>query len=307
MTFSKLFFTICDVNYIHYAMACASSTIKNNLDSKFCIVLVFNGNENNELLISKLKDEIVFRNRIEIVIDNDIVKNLHLDLMKKKYNIIEFCTSIKPFCFEYFLEKYNFVTYLDPDIFVYNNLDFKRSDSKSQISLTPHILTSSDTPEMVSKRREFKYLQVGYFNLGYIGITKSDESFSFLKWWQNRLIDLCLIDSKRGIFVDQKWIDVAFMNNPGLFHVIQDVGWNIAYWNIYERDHKLITEDNNLKFIHFSARNNLLNIPDWNQYLKKYEYEVNINKDFVNLYTKKDVKKLNISKIRDFLKLSIFI
>lgn len=305
MTFSKLFFTICDVNYIHYAMACASSTIKNNLDTIFCIVLVFNENENNELLISKLKDEIVFRNRIEIVIDNDIVKNPHLDLMKKKYNIIEFCTSIKPFCFEYFLENFECVTYLDPDIFVYNRLDSSLFDKKAKISLTPHILTSADTPEMVSKRREFKYLQVGYFNLGYIGIIRSEETLAFLKWWQNRLINLCTVDFKRGIFVDQKWIDIAYINNPNLFFIVKELGCNVAYWNIYERDYQIIKENKNLKFIHFSARTNLLNIPNWNEYLKKYEFEVNINKSLIDKCLNKSDQKWKLKSIKNYFQNSL--
>ena len=54
-----------------------------------------------------------------------------------------------------------------------------------------------------------------------------------LRWWERRCLDLGFSEGRSGLFVDQKWMNLA----PGLFDVavLRDPGLNLAYWNLHER------------------------------------------------------------------------
>ena len=179
--------------------------------------------------------------------------------MLSRYNIIEFNTAVKPFYFEYIFQKYpevDHIYYIDPDIFLYQpieSLDHEWGDS--EILLTPNLIylpKATSTGELASLRH-------GINNLGFIGIRSGEESFKFIAWWKERLRFHCKIDKCFGIFVDQKWVDLA----PLFFNKIKSVkhpGWNMAWWNFSER--KLLqigetlyvnSENYKLTFFHFSG------------------------------------------------------
>jgi hypothetical protein len=90
---------------------------------------------------------------------------------------------------------------------------------------TPHLTGELDEGYHPT---ELDILRSGVYNLGFLGLTRSQETMRFLKWWQVRLHDRCLVDLNRGLFVDQRWMDLA----PGLFDgvfVLRDPGCNVAY------------------------------------------------------------------------------
>jgi len=76
-------------------------------------------------------------------------------------------------------------------------------------------------------------------------------------WWQQRLYDHCVVDLPRGLFVDQRWIDLA----PGMFErvaIVRDAGYNVAYWNLSHRVVSRLEEEykvsgSPLSFFHFSG------------------------------------------------------
>ena len=55
----------------------------------------------------------------------------------------------------------------------------------------------------------------------------------FLDWWADRCRRDCLHDVPEGLFVDQRWVDLAAAYFPP--HVLRDPGLNAAYWNLDER------------------------------------------------------------------------
>jgi len=76
-------------------------------------------------------------------------------------------------------------------------------------------------------------------------------------WWQQRLYDHCVVDLPRGLFVDQRWVDLV----PGMFErvaIVRDAGYNVAYWNL---SHRVVSLSENgykvagspLSFFHFSG------------------------------------------------------
>ena len=119
--------------------------------------------------------------------------------MSFKYGVVEFNTAVKPYLLSLLMEEYDEpeVVYFDPDILVLRRLDELRSAlGSSDIVLTPHItepiprdgLTPTEPDIMIS----------GAYNLGFIGLRRSEETRRFLGWWCDRLEDGCRIDVPNG-------------------------------------------------------------------------------------------------------------
>jgi hypothetical protein len=175
-----------------------------------------------------------------------------------KYSITELCTAVKGYFLEYLITEKGLdkVLYIDPDILVTSSLEgiFESLDGRD-IALTPHI--DVDYPDDGLLPNDIVILMHGVFNLGFIGINASENARAFLRWWQTKLYDKCVMDVTRAYFVDQKFIDLV----PGLFdsyHVERNPGYNVAYWNLHSR---YISRENGswrcngglLYFFHFSG------------------------------------------------------
>jgi hypothetical protein len=267
-------FTICSKSYIALALSLEQSFLKYHNDINFFIVIADYIDNSFDLSSNILEAKNI------ISVDNDTFEQ-----MSFKYNITEFCTSIKPFCFEYFFNNnFDFVSYLDPDILFFskfNELYFQ----EYSIYLTPHILTieekySGDVPEN-------NILMSGTYNCGFIAIRNDNNGKKIISWWKNRLINNAFMDSANGIYTDQKCIEYipSFIELKYIF-IIRNLGCNISYWNYYER--KLITEDEKyyissridsankylLCFSHFSGFNylKLLNGIIENKYISIEKY-----------------------------------
>ena len=174
-----------------------------------------------------------------------------------KYSVLELSTAVKPYAFKYLFNTYTFdqIVYLDPDIRVYSPLKrVVEALGSANIVLTPHLTRSLKDDKHPT---EINILQSGAYNLGFIGIAKSRDTDLFLTWWQDKLYDHCVVDLARGLFVDQKWIDLV----PGMFDgvaVVRDAGYNVAYWNLCHRpiSHSSVgyeVEGSPLSFFHFSG------------------------------------------------------
>ncbi len=244
-----IFFSLCSNNYLAQAKTLGDSILKFYPDSKFTIGLV-----------DYLDDQIDY----SFFAGMDILPFYQLDFsdfedMLTRYNVIEFNTAVKPFYIDYLWRKYGTdsrIIYLDPDILLYRPLDHVTNALKSHdVILTPmfcEVQTMTSLDELVALRH-------GMFNLGFIALKYSGESGRFVQWWKERLRTHCLIDKPRGIFVDQKWIDLAPMLFDEIF-ILKHLGYNMAWWNFSER--KLLdlgTEfgvnqpDQHLYFFHFSG------------------------------------------------------
>src|SRR5262249_24027928 len=130
-----------------------------------------------------------------------------------KYDVTELCTAVKPSFLSLLLDRYaDGIIYFDPDILILKPLDeLKALWRRADIVLTPHLL--QPIPADGCKPTEQDIMLAGAYNLGFIAVRKSAETAEFLRWWNDRLRDGCRIDPARGLFTDQKWIDLV----PGLF------------------------------------------------------------------------------------------
>ena len=156
--------------------------------------------------------------------------------MAFKYDLTEFCTAIKPFCFEHaFSLGYDKVYYFDPDIFVFAPItEISDALDTYSMTLTPqiagiHVNYSGEHPEWAMNVN-------GIFNLGFCGIRNNDWGKRMVQWWKERLRDQAFADRAVGQFTDQKWMDWAPALLGHQLHVLTSLGMNMAPWNYFERE-----------------------------------------------------------------------
>lgn len=284
---NKAVFTIVAKNYYGFAQALFQSIKRHNSNFDFYIII------SDEIDIQEdfVSSEYVVREAKSLGIPR-------FSELAFKYNITELSTAIKPYVFSYLFEikEYERAIYFDPDIYLYNSLDviFEKLN-QHDIVITPHFVT----PELISSANapETLTLFAGIYNLGFIAIKNSEVGRNMIHWWENRLHKYCYADKFDALHVDQKWIDFV----PALYGdkvlIVRDLGWNIAYWNIHEReinneDGKILVRNrilaeakgDELLFIHFSGFNVediyfnkqcptlvLENYPDWIPFNENYK------------------------------------
>ncbi len=179
--------------------------------------------------------------------------------MLSRYNVIEFNTAVKPFYIDYLWSTYGTghrIIYLDPDIVLYRTLDHVTEALESHNTVLTPMFCEAPVETSLD---ELVALRHGMFNLGFIALRYSDESNRLILWWKTRLRTHCLIDKPRGIFVDQKWMDLAPLLFDEVF-ILKHRGYNMAWWNFSERilidsgsDFAVNQADQHLYFFHFSG------------------------------------------------------
>lgn len=221
-------FTIIAKNYTGLAQVLESS-IHKHTDANFFIIVADEWNSSEQVKRSLPANVLTAREILDIPAPI-------WEQMAFKYNLVEFCTAIKAAAFQHLFNKgYNKILYFDPDIYVFNPLRpiFSQLD-KTEIVLTPHIL-NAQTP-FRGDYEDYLFLLNGTFNLGFIGLKRSETVDSFLSWWHHRLINHSFFDNDRGTATDQKWINLlpAILDSEN-YTISRHYGMNVAPWNFHER------------------------------------------------------------------------
>jgi glycosyltransferase involved in cell wall biosynthesis len=173
-----------------------------------------------------------------------------------RYSILELNTAVKPWMFAYlFARGYDRVVYIDPDVVIYSRLaEIDDAPPETFLILTPHLTGFIGGDGHPSERT---ILQAGTYNLGFLFVSRQPPLERFLAWWQEKLEFQCVVDPTRGLFVDQKWMDLT----PGLFPgvmILRHDGYNVAYWNLRQRTvtgagSSATVNGAPLRFFHFSG------------------------------------------------------
>lgn len=244
---ARVVFTIVSKNYLHFARTLMESVRTVHPEWERFVLLV---------------DE----NRGELDLTNEpfqTVEIAELPLPERKrfyfrYTIMELNTAVKPWMFEWLFRyrRAEQVVYLDPDIYVYRPLAEVNSalSNGATMALTPHLTGALDDAH---RPHEVDILLAGAYNLGFLALRCDSQTASFLSWWQSKLEHKCIVDHARGLFVDQKWLDLA----PGMFDgvaILRHEGYNVAYWNLAHRrvervDGAYTVNGDPLVFFHFSG------------------------------------------------------
>lgn len=242
-------FNICSANYLPYAKATADSLIRYNPDYRFVIFLLD--------VYPEIDASYFLPHTIVHVPDMNIPE---LSEMNQRYDIFELSCALKPFASEWILKNYAdcaMAFYFDSDILIYDRLSIAEDLLiNNSVLLTPHVSDALEYEERIHMEKDF--LRTGVYNGGFFGVKNDEISFKFLKWWKNRLKDLCFNDAQNGLFVDQLWLNFVPLIFTGVA-VLKNTGYNMAYWNIAERNlsdvkgNYIVNSDSPLVFFHFSG------------------------------------------------------
>ncbi|QTA80411.1 transferase domain-containing protein [Desulfonema limicola] len=244
------FFTSITANYLPKARVLAKSVKKHNPDAIFHLVLSDNMPE-GIVINEEPFDSVLFIDDLDIP---------NQDSWIFKHSVVELCTAVKGPAFVKLFKTTNAdkIVYFDPDIAVLNNLEeLEKILDKNSIVLTPHQIVPDTTKEAIIDN-EICSLKHGTYNLGFLGISRSEEGLRFVQWWRDRLLEFCYDDIPNGLFTDQKWVDLAPAFFDDIF-ILRDKTYNVATWNLTHRNvntddnGKLIIEGFPVKFFHFSG------------------------------------------------------
>jgi hypothetical protein len=239
-----IYFTSICSNYLPKAMALAESVKRHCSNAIFVVCLVER---------EAPPEARAFQHFDRILLAKDAGFE-HFDQFIFRHSIVEASTAVKAQAMLHLLNLYpnesKFV-YLDPDILVYADfIELRRILDTSSIVLAPHLLVPGNIDMEISSMAH------GTYNLGFLAIRRSENSQRMLQWWSERLFRFCYDDKARGIFTDQKWIDLV----PCFFdaHILKHHGYDFATWSLMgctlvETADGYTVNGDPLRFIHFSG------------------------------------------------------
>ena len=179
-------------------------------------------------------------------------------MMATIYDVIELSTAVKPSLLATLIERLDEpVLYLDPDIQIFDTLEeVHRLAAEHHLVLTPHL--TEPPPDDAKNPSEVQIVASGAYNLGFVALAPGVDTDKLVRWWARRLRHDCIVDHRMGLFVDQRWFDLA----PSLmddFSVLRDPGYNVAYWNLATRpvaragEGVYTVRGKPLRFLHYSG------------------------------------------------------
>jgi hypothetical protein len=240
--------TVVSANHLPQARVCLQSFLKQHPGARAFVLLV--ERTAGGLLEAVPEAEIVSLDRLGLAALEDLAF---------KYDAFALSTALKPFLAAWVFERtgVTHLAYLDSDILVFRPFDDARQELENRdIVVVPHLLGPMDLDGRSPDETDF--LRAGAFNTGFVGLRKGPGSARFLDWWKQRLTDFCLVDPSRGLFSDQKWMDLALAIFDGV-GVLRHPGYDVAYWNLGERgelrnrEEGLCVGETPLVFFHFSG------------------------------------------------------
>ena len=240
--------TIVARNYVPAARVLADSYRRHHPGAEFA-VLVIDADEDELVALGEQAPGIRFLGPNDIDLDPS-----EFGRMALAYTVTEFSTAVKPWLLRTLLADHPVAIYLDPDIEVFAPFagEVGALAREHSIVLTPHVL--EPMPRDGLRPSEADIMASGVFNLGFIGVSR--DGAPFLAFWAERLRQDAISSVTEQLFTDQRWVD----NVPALFRhtVITDPGYNVAYWNVYQRPlaksgDAFTAAGEPLRFVHFSG------------------------------------------------------
>jgi len=236
------------------------------------------------------------------------IENKNLKKVKKNRKFVEYCWTLTPFLPTYFFKKYKAaesITYLDADIFFYNNpqpiiKEFKKS--KKSILLTEHGFHTKQDVSHIS----------GKFCVQYMIFKNNKNSKKILEWWQEKCLDWCHDYPDKGRFGDQKYLDEW----PKLFrkyiHIAKRKKFFQAPWtyNRFNTKDKIIYHFHGLKIDSYKVF--IFNNYGFTKKIIKDIYipyckSLKISLDKINFDFKQNVQNKNLlNQLKSYVKFKLF-
>ncbi len=153
-----------------------------------------------------------------------------LPALRSRSSPREFAAALKPSYFSWLIHERSItrLVYLSPDTLVLAPLSaLARKLERASVLLVPHRLAPS--PGDARSPDEMTFIDRGAYNLGFLALRRDARSRRFLSWWAERLSRHCADDPSNGLYLDQRWCDLA----PGLFEgveILRDERFGAAAW-----------------------------------------------------------------------------
>lgn len=163
--------------------------------------------------------------------------------------------SLKPVFLHYLLEmKADKFIYLDNDIYFFGDPAFLfELLSEHDFLLTPHHYPRDPSRDQNWLEANFR---VGLYNAGFVGASKN--AIRDLDWWAACCAYRCEKNPLRGMFDDQKYLDLIPVMNEHA-HIVRHKGCNVAEWNkavisrTEQKGQVYLDETYPLIFVHFNG------------------------------------------------------
>lgn len=163
--------------------------------------------------------------------------------------------GLKSIWIKYLLQQeFEEVLYVDNDVFFYSDPSFLFDlFQENHFLLTPHFYASDPYRNQNWFEANFR---VGLFNAGFIGVSR--KGIPILEWWSG----CCLYNIKksywRGLFDDQKYLDLIPILFDGVKIVKQEgcnlAGWNYKNYHVNRTDNQgVLVQGKPIVFIHFAS------------------------------------------------------
>ena len=215
--------SVVTCGYLPYARVLAESFREHNPHADFAVFLV----DDQEQRIGEGEPFRVIRPG-EIGIPED-----ELDLRGLMYTPTELVCSLRPALLRHLLgEGAAAVILMDADGCVYGDLQ-PIAERAREIGtlLSPHFLVPHPPPR-AGDSLELMQVRYGVINGGFLAV--GPKSAGFLDWLHSRLARDCLNAPEHGLYLDQRWLDLAVALFP--HEILKDPGCNVMCVNLHYRD-----------------------------------------------------------------------
>jgi hypothetical protein len=212
--------TICTMDRLAGARALAASFAAHHPDGRVWV-----------LVVDDVDEQLDPSDQPFAVLRPEDLECPEFERMHVIYDALQLSCALKPWLLRRVLSEAQAAVYLDSDMHVYAPLS-ELMDAPDAVLVTPHVLA----PIARDGRRpnEIDLLIAGIFNAGMIGVRRGAAADRFLSLWAERLGWGCVVDLERGLYNDQRWLDLLVQVTDGV-GVLRDPGYNVAYWNLIER------------------------------------------------------------------------
>lgn len=158
------------------------------------------------------------------------------------------CTPSLPL---YVLEHWpevDLITYLDADLFFFSHPQpIFEELANASVGIIAHRFSWLN-----QSRRRF-----GIYNVGWVSFRRDEDGLRCLRWWRERCIEWCYDRVEGNRYADQKYLDEWLERFRGV-RAVEHKGanlapWNIANYQIRERDGRVMVDEDPLVFFHFQG------------------------------------------------------
>ena len=239
----RIFCVISDSNYIKFLNTLIQS-MEERIPFEFkLVVLGLDNNVENYLIENSLNLDLINLSYLE-------EKQKELLIAKKSRSKVEYFYTLSSGISNYCMINYTYdsITYLDSDLFFFNNPEKIFSEIKGyNVAIIPHNFTDKT-------KKNIKY---GIYNVGWVTFNNTNEGRRCLVDWYNNCLDWCYQKLENGKYADQKYLD-SWPNEYERVKILKNKGLNLAIWNIgnykiSKKDGEIYVDNDKLIFFHFAG------------------------------------------------------